>query len=185
MADPGGKNGLTSQGSETWEEDEVIELTEVISEGESETLIELPSELKSLDSLDFRNMMAKSAESPVLEPDQPEEFSPSSDRDHPHAEQSSLTPEEPPPPTPGAALSDGEAPELTPEPLAHVVEAHTVEEIVQAVAARFDENRLREIVAGVVEDVAERICRELFPQVAEALVSREIEALKQSLEDEP
>jgi len=66
--------------------------------------------------------------------------------------------------------------------VAQVVEAHPVEQLVQMVMARFDDQPLQKIVAGVIQEVAERVCRELFPGLAEKVYHREIGALKQSLE---
>ncbi|MDD3580078.1 MAG: hypothetical protein PHW74_03535 [Desulfobacca sp.] len=164
-------------------EEEIIELTEVISAGKSvapqaegnvETLIELPPELEALDSLNLEALAPDEAENLESAPPETE------------WDQSSLARAEQPAPTvPAPSASEPESAPAANEPLAQVVEAHSVEQLIQTVVARFDDARLQEIVAGVIQEVAERVCRELFPPIAEKIINREIEALKENLEDAP
>ncbi|OPX20543.1 MAG: hypothetical protein BZ151_03355 [Desulfobacca sp. 4484_104] len=183
MTSAPGKKHPAVKSSDPESEEEIIELTEVISpgknispaaEGNVETLIELPPELAALDSINLE----------ALRPDETENLE--SARPETEWDQPSLAKaEEPATTVPAPSASETETATAVSEPLAQVVEAHSVEQLIQMVVARFDDQRLQEIVAGVIQEVAERVCRELFPPIAEKIINREIEALKQSLEDAP
>jgi hypothetical protein len=189
MASPKGKQEDILKGLNPGEDEDIIELTEVVTEGEAETLIELPPELKVLDSLDFKTLLGEEPESPEPEPILPE---PEPEGDVDGALASLLGPleEEPQQPTsfpeiePELEIEDQEPPfQLPPSPSSvDVVESMTAEQLVEQVMARFGETRLTEIIEPLIRDLVEKICRELFPGVAEEIISKEIEALKNSVE---
>jgi hypothetical protein len=56
--------------------------------------------------------------------------------------------------------------------------------LAQELPAGLGEEQMRELVREVVQETVERLCREMFPAVATEVVSREIAALKKSLEEE-
>lgn len=180
MASPKGKQEDIVKGLKPGEDEDVIELTEVVTEGEAETLIELPPELKILDSLDFKSLLGEEPESPQPEPTLPEPRpEPEGNVDNALAALLGPLEEEP--------ELEIEAPEPpfrqpTSPPLVDVVESMTAEQLVENVMARFGETRLTEIIEPIIRDIAEKICRELFPGVAEEIISKEIETLKSSVE---
>jgi hypothetical protein len=181
MASPTGKQEDILKGLKPGEDEDIIELTEVVTEGEAETLIELPPELKVLDSLDFKTLLGEEPESPQPEPTLPEpQLEPEPEGDVDGALAALLGPleEEPQQPT---SFPEIEAQE-PPPPLADTVASMTAEQLVENVMARFGETRLTEIIEPIIRDIAEKICRELFPGIAEEIISKEIEALKNSVE---
>jgi hypothetical protein len=59
-----------------------------------------------------------------------------------------------------------------------------LEEVRPQIQAGISEDQIREIVREVVQEIAERLCLELFPAIASEALAREIEALKQRMEEE-
>jgi hypothetical protein len=180
MASPKGKQEDILKGLNPGEDEDVIELTEVVTEGEAETLIELPPELKVLDSLDFKTLLGGEPESPEPEPTLPEPGpEPAGDADDALASLLGPLEEEP-----QLEIEDQEPPfQLSSsQSSVDVVESMTAEQLVEKVMARFGETRLIEIIEPIIRDLVEKICRELFPGVAEEIISKEIEALKNSVE---
>ena len=161
MADAGRKPAPPPAG----DDDDILELTEVVteSEGEPETLIELPSELQDLDSLDFKALLGEESEPAAPAPAEFPESSPDVPDLEPTAEEAA------------ADLDEASVP---------VVESHTVEQIVERVMANFEEPRLRQIIEPLLVEIAERLCRELFPAIAEAAIAKEIEVIKESLQED-
>ena len=50
------------------EEEDIIDLTEVLEEGASETVIEISSKMEELDSLDLKSLLSEEAESEPAAP---------------------------------------------------------------------------------------------------------------------
>jgi len=157
------------------DDDDILDLTEVVaeSEAEPETLIELPSELQDLDSLDFKALLGEESEAAAPEP---ESESPVEEAASPEI-MPAVSESEP-------TAVDEEATADLEESLLPVVESHTVEQIVERVMANFDEPRLRQIIEPLLVEIAERLCRELFPAIAETAIAREIEEIKKSLQED-
>ncbi len=155
-------------------DDDILELTEIVSapEGEAETLIELPAELKELDSLDFKSLLGDDEAAPAETAPAPE-AAPAVDLE------AALTEESAP-----EALGDREPAAEADDSLTAVVDSHTVADIVAQVMENFDEPRLRQIIEPLLQEIAERLCRELFPGIAETVITREIEALKEGTADD-
>jgi hypothetical protein len=166
-------------------EEEVIDLTEVLEEGASETVIEISSEVNELDSLDLKSLLSQGAEPEPEPPPAPKEEKDESLEDLLFSLKE--TPGEPVPgPEPEAALEPEfvptPAPEMAVPPLAAA--AAPPEELPPQVQAALSEDQIRQIVRAVVTEIAEKLCREMFPEVASQVVAREIAALKKSLEEE-
>lgn len=172
------------------EDEEVIDLTEILEEGASETVIEISSKAEELDSLDLKSLLAQEAETEPAAGEkeeesledllsslkvEPTEPLPASEAESEPIPEPEPTPEAEPTPEPEPP------PEMAVPPAAAAV---SEEEMRQQVQASLSEDQIREIVREVVQEVAERLCREMFPEVAAQVVSREIEALKKSLEEE-
>jgi hypothetical protein len=159
--------------------EEVIDLTEILEEGASETVIEISAKMDELDSLDLKSLLSQGAATePAPGPKDEEEASLEdllSSLKEPAAEPLPAAAEPPPAPEPIPP------PEMAVPPLAA---AAPVEEVRQLVQAALSEDQIRQIVREVVQEIAERLCREMFPEVASQVVSREIAALKKSLEEE-
>src|SRR4030042_1685056 len=165
------------------EKEEIIDLTEVLDEGASETVIEISAKMDELDSLDLKTLLAEEAEDKT-EPPAPPGDAPGEKDESLEDLLSSLqeTPEEPP-----TAPEAESAPEPAPPPEMAVpppVAAAPEEERRQQGQAALSQDQIREIVREGVQEPAERLCRELFPEVPSQGVSREIAALKKSLEEE-
>jgi hypothetical protein len=165
-------------------EEEIIDLTDILEEGASETVIEISSKMEDLDSLDLKTLLSQEAETKPPEPaDTAQEKKEESLEDLLY----SLKEE---PEEPAAAPASEPIPEPTSEPVplpesAPPAAASVSEEDVrQQVQASLSEDRILEIVREVVRETVERICRELFPGVASQVVTQEIAALKKSLEEE-
>lgn len=169
-------------------EEEVIDLTEILEEGASETVIEISSKVDELDSLDLKALLSQGGESEPHPDDKEGEEASLEDL------LSSLkeSPDEPlaapePEPEPELELEPIPEPELEPVPEPEpppAAAAPAVAEVREQVRASLSEDQIRQIVREVVLEISERLCRELFPEVASQVVSREIEALKKSLEEE-
>jgi hypothetical protein len=143
-------------------EDDVIDLTDILEEGASETVIEISSKMEDLDSLDLKSLLAEEAEA---------------------EETRSPEPPEPAPKPKDESLEDLLF-SLKEEPGEPAAPAVSEEEVRQQAQASLSEDRILEIVREVVRETVEKICRELFPEVASRVVNQEIEALKKSLEEE-
>jgi len=172
-------------------EDEVIDLTDILEEGASETVIEISSKMEDLDSLDLKSLLTQEVEAgpppePAAPPQEKKEESLEdllfSLKEEPGEPAAAPAPEmafephpEPPEPVP---LPEVEAP--PPPPAAALSEA----EVQQQVQASLNDERVLEIVREMVRETVERICRELFPSVASQVVDQEIAALKRRIEEE-
>ncbi|MHB8067464.1 MAG: hypothetical protein ACYDIC_06145 [Desulfobaccales bacterium] len=172
-------------------EDDVIDLTDILEEGASETVIEISSKMDELDSLDLKSLLSQEVE--AEKPPEPADAVPEkkeesledllySLKEEPEEPAAAPAPEmafepipEPPEPVP---LPEVEVP--APAPAAALPEV----EVQQQVQASLSEERTLAIVQEMVRETVERICRELFPSVASQVVDQEIAALKRRLEEE-
>jgi len=171
-------------------EEDVIDLTEILEEGASETVIEISSKMEELDSLDLKSLLAQEVEAEGQPPEAPVpagggkeeslEDLLSSLKEEPEEPPAAPAPEIPfePIPEPGEPVP---LPEMAVPPEAAAV---SEEEVQQQVQASLSEDRILEIVREMVRETVEKICRELFPAVASQVVTQEIEALKKRVEEE-
>ena len=172
-------------------EEEVIDLTDILEEGTSETVIEISSKMDDLDSLDLKTLLSQEAEAEAKPPESPATAQGEKDQSLEDLLYSlKEVPEEPaaapapemafePIPEPGEPVP---LPEMAAFPAAAA--AVSEEDVRQQVQASLSEERTLEIVREVVRETVEKICRELFPGVASQVVTQEIAALKKSLEEE-
>ncbi len=175
-------------------EEEVIDLTDILEEGASETVIEISSKMEELDSLDFKTLLSQEAEAEA-EAKPPEPPAPAQGEKDQSLEDLLYSLKEEPEgpaaaPAPEMAFEPIPKPPEEPVPLPEmagppaVAAAVSEEDVRQQVQASLGEDRILEIVREVVRETVERICRELFPEVASQVVTQEIAALKKSLEEE-
>jgi hypothetical protein len=174
-------------------EDEVIDLTDILEDGASETVIEISSKMEDLDSLDLKTLLSQEAEAETeTKPPEPADAAPEKKEESLEDLLYSLK-EEPgePAAAPGPEMEFEPIPEPgEPVPLPEVAippegpPAVSEEDVRQQVQSSMSEERILEIVREVVRETVEKICRELFPGVASQVVTQEIEALKKSLEEE-
>jgi hypothetical protein len=173
-------------------EDDVIDLTDILEDGGSETVIEISSKMEDLDSLDLKTLLSQEAEAETKPPEEPADTAPEK-KDESLEDLLYSLKEEPgePAPAPGPEMTFEPIPEPgEPVPLPEVAippEAPPVvseEDVRQQVQSSMSEERILDIVREVVRETVEKICRELFPGVASQVVNQEIEALKKSLEEE-
>jgi hypothetical protein len=170
-------------------EDEVIDLTEILEEGASETVIEISSKMEDLDSLDLKSLLSEEAEAETRPPEPPV---PAQEKKDESLEDLLFSlKEEPEEPAAAPApemvfepIPEPEEPVPLPEMAPPAAAAVSEEEVRQEALAGLSEDRILEIVREVVRETVEKICRELFPSVASQVVNQEIEALKKSLEEE-
>lgn len=174
-------------------EDDVIDLTDILEEGASETVIEISSKMEELDSLDLKSLLSQEVE--AEKPPEPAGAVPEKKEESLEDLLYSLK-EEPGEPAAAPALAPEMAFEPIPEPPEPVplpeVEvpppgpavALSEAEVQQQVQASLSEERILAIVREMVRETVERICRELFPSVASQVVDQEIAALKRSLKEE-
>jgi len=179
-------------------EEEVIDLTDILEEGASETVIEISSKMEELDSLDLKTLLSQEAEAKPPEPAanaQGEKEESLEDllfslKEVPEEPEKEVPEELAAAPAPEMAIEPIPEPPEKPVPLPEVAgppaaaAAVSEEDIRQQVQASLSEDRILEIVREVVRETVERICRELFPEVASRVVTQEIAALKKSLEEE-
>lgn len=186
-------------------EEEIIELTEVLDHEASETVIEFSSSLEELDSLDLKSLLGQETAAEP-EPPAPE---PPMNAAAPMTQESlddllmSLQgmPSDEPIPEPRMPLAESlkseelealkfEEPESldfempAPPPPPKETLAAPFMAGAAALPAGLDEDQLREMVREIVRETVERLCREMFPALAAEVVTREIDALKESLEEE-
>jgi hypothetical protein len=183
------------QASETLAaEDEVIDLTDILENGASETVIEISSKMEDLDSLDLKTLLTQEAEAEVEPEAEPPETADTAQEKKEESLEDLLyslkeEPGEPaaappveiafePHPEPGEPVP---LPEMDFPPAAAAVSEATVRQQAQA---SLGEDRVLEIVREVVRETVEKICREQFPSVASQVVAQEIEALKKRVEEE-
>jgi hypothetical protein len=177
---------LPSEPQAVEDAEEVIDLTQILEEGASETVIEISAQMDELDSLDLKSLLSQEAETePARGPKEDEEASLEdllSSLKEPAGESLAKAVEPvPEPPSLPPASEPIPPPEMAVPPLAA---AAPVEDVRQQIQASVNEDQIRQIVRLVVQEIAERLCREMFPEIASAVVSREIAALKKSLEEE-
>jgi len=178
-------------------EEEVIDLTDILEEGASETVIEISSKMEELDSLDLKTLLSQEAEAKPPEPSaaQGEKEESLEDllfslKEVPEEPEKEVPEELAAAPAPEMAIEPIPEPPEEPVPLPEVAgppaaaAAVSEEDIRQQVQASLSEDRILEIVREVVRETVERICRELFPEVASRVVTQEIAALKKGLEEE-
>jgi hypothetical protein len=172
-------------------EEDVIDLTDILEEGSSETVIEISSKMEDLDSLDLKTLLSQEAEAEA-KPPEPADAAPEKKEESLEDLLYSLKEE---PGEPAAAPAPEMAFEPIPEPGEPVplpevaippeaTQEVPEEDVRQQAQASLSEDRILEIVREVVRETVEKICRELFPGVASQVVTQEIEALKKSLEEE-
>lgn len=171
-------------------EDDVIDLTDILEEGASETVIEISSKMEELDSLDLKSLLSQEVEAEP--PPEPADTAPEKKEESLEDLLYSLKEEPgepaagPGPEIPFEPIPEPPEPVPLPEVEAPPVAATAVseEDVRQQVQTSLSEERLLEIVREMVRETVERICRELFPSVASQVVDQEIAALKRSLEEE-
>lgn len=175
-------------------EDDVIDLTDILEDGASETVIEISSKMEDLDSLDLKTLLTQEAEAEVEPEAEPSETADTAQEKKEESLEDLLysLKEEPgelagappveiafePHPGPGEPVP---LPEVDVPP---AVAAVSEEEVHKQVQSSLSEDRILEIVREVVRETVEKICREMFPSVASQVVDQEIAALKKSLEEE-
>lgn len=175
---------------QTVDDEEIIDLTEILGEEASETVIEISAKMDELDSLDLKTLLAEEAAAAPGPAAGPKEENAESLEDL--LSSLNFAPGEPaaapaPEPEPEPAPAPEPLPEPAPPPesaVPPVAAAASLEEVRQQVQVSVSEDQIREIVREVVQETAARLCRELFPGIASEAVAREIAALKKSLEEE-
>jgi len=171
-------------------EEEVIDLTDILEEGASETVIEISSKMEELDSLDLKTLLSQEAEAKPPEPAANAQGEKEESLEDLLFSLKEVPEELAAAPAPEMAIEPIPEPPEKPVPLPEVAgppaaaAAVSEEDIRQQVQASLSEDRILEIVREVVRETVERICRELFPEVASRVVTQEIAALKKSLEEE-
>jgi|GEM_PF-2418941 hypothetical protein len=182
------------QASETLAaEEDVIDLTDILEEGASETVIEISSKMEDLDSLDLKTLLTQEAEADVEPEAEPPETADAAQEKKEESLEDLLyslkeEPREPAPPVQEMEFEPHPPPE-EPVPLPEVAPLEAMafsgaEDVRQQAQATLGEDRVLEIVREVVRETVEKICRELFPSVASQVVDQEIAALKKRLEEE-
>ena len=138
-------------------EDDIIELTEVMEEAPAEVVLDFRSGKDTLNSL----------KSPPLSLEEKPEASPGGAEESPEDVLASLP----------DLLEDLDLPPEAPSPGLQAPD----QDVRQALAERFDEAELKDLVRQVVQETVERLTREILPEMATSAIEREINLLKKRL----